>query len=134
MKKIFIDSSVFLAFVDRADPNHSRAIAIIEKFAKQGYLLYTSAQNVTDSYVALTREINPAIGQTFLRSLLHSEIEIVFPQKSDFLTAYRILKHNRDRQISYKEAINATLMQKRGIDQVFTFGYWTNLLGTYVTK
>jgi len=45
-----------------------------------------------------------------------------------------MLKMNRDRQITLRESLNATLMQKRGIMQVITFTYWHNLFGNYVTN
>lgn len=131
-KKVFIDSSVFLAFIDRADPNHKKAVQEMGNLANQSFQVYTSIQNMQESYATLGREISSAIATAFLDAGLKSNIEIIFPQKVDLLTAYRIIKSNKDRQISFKEAINATLMQKRGIDQVVTFGVWHNLLGTYV--
>lgn len=133
-KKIFIDSSVLVAFVDRADPNHIKASKIMNDLATIGYQPYTSLQIVTESYVVLAREIGISIGSEFLQSMLQSSIEILFPQKADLITAHRMLRVNRDRQISLRETLNATLMQKRGIMQILTFTYWHNLFGTYTSS
>lgn len=129
-RKIFIDSSIFIAFIDRGAPNHLKASKAIEDFASIGYRLYTSLQVVTDSYDLLSSDVGTTIALEFLQTMLHTGIEILFPQKADLITACRILSVNRDRQIPLSEALNATLMQKKGIVQILTFSYWNKLFGT----
>lgn len=133
-RKIFIDSSLLVAFVDRADPNHSKAVKAMEGFAQLKFNLYTSSQNIMDVYAALSREVGLSVALEFLQAALQSEMEILFPQKADLVSAYRMTKSNRDRQVSLKETVNAVLMQKRGIAQIATFTYWHNLFGTYVSN
>lgn len=133
-KKIFIDSSILLAFIDRGEPNHQKAVQMMENLAKLKYQLYTSVQNISETYATLAREVGLSVSLDFLNASLQSDMEILFPQKGDLITAYRFLKTNRDRQVNLKEALNATLMQKRGITQTLTFTYWHNLFGTYVTN
>lgn len=131
-RKIFIDSSILIAFIDRGNPNHAVAAKAIGDLASIGYRLYTSLSVVTDSYTLLSREVGNTIALEFLQTMLQSGIEILFPQKIDLITAHRILRVNRDRQIPLNEALNATLMQKRGVVQILTFTHWHNLFGTYV--
>lgn len=133
-RKIFLDSSIFVAFVDRADPNHLKASKAIEDLARLGYQVYTSTQNVQDAYAVLAREVGATLALEFLQAMLQSDTEIVFPQKADLITAHRILRTNRERQVTLREALNATLMQKRGIMQIATFNYWHNLFGTYTSN
>lgn len=132
--KIFIDSSILIAFVDRGDPNHLKASRAIEDLASIGFRLYTSSQVITDSYDLLTRGVGTTVALEFLQIMLQTGIEILFPQKADLITAHRILKVNRDKRIFSGEAINATLMQKRGIVQILTFRHWNNLFGTSVSN
>lgn len=132
-RKIFLDSSIFVAFVDRSDPNHLKASKAIEDLARLGYQVYTSIQNVQDSYAVLAREVGVTLALEFLQAMLQSDTEIIFPQKADLITAHRMLRSNRDRQITLREVVNATLMQRRGIIQLLTFTYWHNLFGTYVS-
>lgn len=133
-RKIFIDPSVLVAFIDRGDPNHVKASKSLEDLARVGYQLYTSSQNIVDAYAVLSREVGTSIALEFLFSILRSDMDVLFPQKSDFITAYRVMRANIERQITFREAINATLMQKRGVYQILTFTYWHNLLGTHVTN
>jgi len=129
-RKIFIDISIFIAFIDRGAPNHLIAAKAIEDLASIGYRLFTSLQVATDSYTLLYRDVGATVAFEFLQTILQTSIEIIFPQKADLITAHRILRVNRDKQISISEALNATLMQKRGIGQILTFSYWHNLFGT----
>lgn len=133
-RKIFIDTSILVAFVDRADQNHGKSSKTFEDLARLGYTLYTSTQNIQDAYAILAREVGTSVALEFLQLTLQSDMEILFPQKADLITAHRMLRANRDRQITLRETLNATLMQKRGIGQILTFTYWHNLFGTYVSN
>lgn len=133
-KKIFIESSVLWAFVDRGDVNHPKAVKSMEALAKQNYILFTSLQNVSETFSALNMEIGQVVAVEFLQAILASNIEILFPQKADLITAMKMIKGSRERQASLKEVLNATLMQKRGVTQVMTFTYWHNLFGTFVSS
>lgn len=133
-KKIFIDTSVLIAFVDRADSNHPKAVKAFEVLAKDKYHLFTSSQNIAEAYAAISREDGTSVALDFLKSALSSNMEIIFPQKNDYLSAYRMLKQNRERQLTFREVINATQMQKRSVAQILTFTYWHNLFGTHVNS
>lgn len=133
-KKIFIDSSVLIAFIDRADNNYPKAIKAMENLVRLGYHLYTSSLIVTEVYAALSRETGISVALDFLQAMLQSDIEILFPQKADLITAHRMLRSNRDRQLTLREVLNATLMQRRNIVQILTFAYWHNLFGSQVSN
>lgn len=131
-RKIFIDSSVLISFIDRADVNHPKAVKALENLARLGYHLYTSSTNIGEVYAAVSREISTSVALDFLQASLQSGMEILFPQKADLITVHRMLRSNRERQLNFRETLNATLMQKRGIVQILTFTYWHNLFGTVV--
>jgi len=133
-RRIFVDSSILISFIDRADPNHPKAVKAIENLARLKYQLYTSSLNISDVYAALARETGISVALDFLQATLQSDMEILFPQKADLITAHRMLRGNRERQITLREVLNATLMQRRGIAQILTFTYWHNLFGTYVSN
>lgn len=133
-KKIFIDSSVLIAFIDRADSNHPKAVKAMETLAQNKYHLYTNPQVIQDVYATVSREIGVSVALDFLQAILQSEIEIIFPQKADLITANRMIRSNRERQLTLKETLSATLMQRRGVNQILTFTYWHNLFGSFVSN
>ncbi len=132
--KVFIDSTIFISFIDRADINHTKAIKVMENIAQFNYQAFTSIQNIQEVYNLINREMGVSVALEFVQSALQSDIEILFPQKADLIAAYRLLRNNLEKQITLKESLNATLMEKRGIYQITIFTYWHNLLGTYASN
>jgi len=133
-RKIFIDSSILIAFIDGGNSNHLIASKAIRDLASLGYRLYTSSEVIIESYTLFSNEVGSSVVLEFLQTMLQSNIEILFPQKADLITAHRILRVNKDKQIPLNEALNATLMQKRGIFQILTFAHWSNLFGTVASR
>jgi predicted nucleic acid-binding protein len=129
-KKIFIDSSALYAFVDRSDINYQQSGKIIDQLAIQGAQLYTSLSAILEAYAAINSQLGTAVSFEFLQSILESNIEILYPQKADLIAASKLIKSNKNKQVGLKEALTATMMQKKGIYQIFTFSYWHNLLGS----
>lgn len=133
-KKIFVDSSIFISFIDRADNNHDKGVRIMEVIAKSACMLYTSTQVINEVYAVLARENGMSVALDFLQAIIQSDIEIIYPQKADYITAYRMLKGNRERQLNLREVLNAVLMQRKNVLQILTFNYWHNLFGTSVNN
>lgn len=133
-KKVFVDSSILLSFIDRSDTNHTKAVKALDAMAKNKCQLYTSPQIIQDVYALVSREIGISVALDFLKAILQSDMEILFPQKAELITSYKLIRTNRDRQLTLREALTATLMQKRGINQILTFSYWHNLFGTHVSS
>jgi len=129
-RKIFVDGTVLYAFTDRADANHIQAVKVIEQLSLQGVQLFTSFQVIQDVYSAINRQLGTTIGYDFLQAMIDSGIEILYPQRSDLVSTYKLIRSNSNRQVSFREAMNATLMSKKNVIKILTFTNWNNLLGT----
>ncbi len=132
--KIFIDSSLFLAFIDRTDLNHQKAATVFDFLARQRYRVYTSSLVFWFTFQRLEKELGTTISYDFLQAILESSIEIVFPQKTDLIFIYRFLRNNQTKQISLSDIANARIMEKLSISTILTFDNWSNLLGTKVSN
>lgn len=130
IRKIFIDASALYPFVDRSDPNHIQSVKAIEQLSLQGVSLYTSVQSVQETHSAISSQLGATLGFDFLQAILESNIEILYPQKSDLVAAFKLIKLNRNRELTLKESLTAVLMQRKNISQIITFAYWQNLLGS----
>lgn len=128
--KVFVDSSLFLAFIDRTDLNHLKSASIFEFLAKQRYHLFTSSIVVIQTFNALEKNLGSTISLEFLQIIIESDIQILHPGEQDFIAAYRFLKLNPNRQVSLVEIINTNLMSKHGVGSVLTFDFWHSLMGT----
>ena len=133
-RKLFLDSSVLLAFIDRSDSNHANAAQLLQSVAQLKFSLFTGYNQIMETYAIVAREIGKAVALEFLNSTLNSNIEVLFPQKSDLASASRFLQNNKGRQITLREVLTGVMMDKRNISQIATFTYWPNLFGTQVTS
>jgi len=91
-RKVFVDSSAFVSFIDRSDSNHSIIVKALETLAKNKCQLYTSLQVVQEVYATTSRDIGVSVALDFLQASLLSDIETIFPQKVDLITAHRMIK------------------------------------------
>lgn len=133
-KKIFIESSYFLAFIDKANLNHVKASQILEFLGRNKYQVFTSGIVVLQTFNAIERDLGSTIARDFFQAMIKTNIKILYTSDSDLLAAFRYLKVNPGRQISLSYLINANLMQKHGINSILTFDYWPNVMGIVVAN
>lgn len=132
-QKLFIDSSFFLSFIDRANPNHAKTVAAFEILEKNRFKLYTSILVVITTFGRLERDLGGIIAVEFLQAMLESNIAILYPTKQELIHAFRFFKNNSRSQISMLETINSKLMDKNGINSIATYDLWRNTMGTTVS-
>lgn len=133
-KKIFIESSLFLAFIDRANLNHVKAVGIFEFLGKQKFQVFTSNTVVLQTFNAIERDLGSTLANDFLQAMIETDIQILHPGESDLMAAFRYLRANTGRQNSLSSIINANLMQKNGVNSILTFDFWPNIMGTVVSN
>lgn len=132
--KIFLDSSIFLSFIDRTHFHHQKTVNLLAFLAKQDYQVYTSSLVVYQSFSLIERDLGLSLSQDFLRAILDSAINILYISESEFLFAFRFLKTTAQRPLSLIEITTARLMEKHGITHILTFDYWHNIAGTTVSN
>lgn len=128
-KKVYISSSLFIAFIDRANPKHSQAAAYFRYFGQDRYNVFSSILNVEESYRMIYEKISPSLSRDFLRAIVLSNINILFPNESDFKAALKTLVNYRTTELSFKDAQSAVLADRNGISQIATFEYLHPLFG-----
>lgn len=133
-KKIFIESSLFLAFIDRANLNHAKAGEMFEFLGRHKYQLFTSNIVVLQTFNAIERDLGTTIAKDFLQAMIETNIQTLYSSEADLLAAFRYLRANTGRQNSLSSIINANLMQKHGVNSILTFDFWPNIMGTSVSN
>lgn len=129
-QKVFLDTSFFISFIDRVNFNHPKASQILEDLTRRNFQVYTSSSVVTTVFNNLEKELGVTVADEFLQSILESNIQILYPDKTDFLAVFRLLKNSTSRVASLSEMINATLMNRSRIYSILTFDPWHNLQKT----
>ncbi len=120
--------------INRADLNHRKSVLVFETIPNLGYQAFTSLSVVLATYFRLDREISSKIANDFLQMILESNIDILFPSRTELMTVMRYCKANTSKSASISEITISVLMEKRSVRQIFTFDFWHNTLGTTVSS
>ncbi|MDE2025369.1 MAG: hypothetical protein KGJ07_02670 [Patescibacteria group bacterium] len=131
-KKVFLATDVVIAFIDRSHPKHLHAVAFFRYFAQEGYILFTNISNIIAIYNNLYQHISPSLGRDFLRALSISNINIIYPEDSDFKLAVKTLTNYQSSELHLDEALMAAIASKRSIPAICTLGYLHPLFGLTV--
>lgn len=129
-KKLFIDTSSFISFIDRADFNHQRTTEQFEILAKQKFHLFTSIQVVINTYNRIEKAISPTVALDFLQAILESNIQILYPTKLELTAIFRFYKSTHNYNATFSEMLISILMNKNNISKILSYDSWNNLLGT----
>lgn len=128
-RKVFIDTSFFISFIDRADLNHQKTISIMDFLGRQNFQVYTSNLAVFNTFSRLDREFGSAVSMDFLQAILDSSIQVLFVTQQDLMGTFRFLRSNTHRQSSLTDFTNAYLMDRQGIPSLLTYDPWYDLRG-----
>lgn len=131
-KKVYLDASVFLAFIDRANVKYNEATAYFRYFGIEEYQLFTDALTVTEAYNRIYRDISPSLAKDFLRVLALSNINVIYPDESDTKAALKTLVNFKSTDLTYLGALQSVLANRRGVPQICTFEYLPQLFGLNV--
>ena len=128
-KKVFVEASVFCAFIDRAHPKHEQAAAYFRFFSEEEYMLFTDHISLIEAYANIYKDISPSLAKDFLRTLTLSNVNVLYPEEGDSKAALKALVTYQSTDLTFPKAISAVLAQKRGITQICTFDYLHPLFG-----
>lgn len=128
-KKIFIDSDIFYAFINRAHEKHPQAAAFFRYFAQEQFQVFTSYSVLEETYNEIYGKISPSLAKDFMRGISLSNINILYPNESDFKATLKALINYRNTELTFNDAQTALLAERNKISQICTFGYLHPLFG-----
>lgn len=128
-KKLFITSSVFVAFIDRTHSKHTQATACFRYFTAQKYQLYTSHVNIVEAYRTIFDDISPFLARDFLRAITLGSINVLYPTEADTKAAVKALVSSQSNQLNFVDAQTEVLAYRNSITQIFSFDFIHLLFG-----
>lgn len=118
-----------MAFINRADPKHAQAVAFFRYFAQENYRLYTDILNIHETGKLIQNKISPSLSRDFLKTVLISNINIIYPQETDFKAALKTLFNYQSVDLTFEQALMSHLANKNNIPQIATLEYLHPLFG-----
>jgi predicted nucleic acid-binding protein len=128
-KKVYIATSVLLAFIDRSHPKHEQAAAYFRYFATEGYHIFTDIVTITETHRQIAEEMSPTISKEFLKTIMQSSITILYPDDRDTESAMKLYIGDRTSELTFQTALLAVIADKKEIPQIATFEYLHAVFG-----
>jgi predicted nucleic acid-binding protein len=116
-----VDTSAMYAMLDASERDHAEARAIVARLARERWRLFTTNYIVAEIHALVLVRVNRAVAERALNELDASPTTIVRATEADEQRARAIIKQYQDKNFSLTDAITFAVMERLGIDRVFTF-------------
>lgn len=121
-RRVFIDSSAWLAVLDKDDPHHSEAVELYGRLLKSQTVFVTTILVVAETQIVLRRRGGHEKAMAFLRNVNESpRINVLYPSAQLEAEAKRILRQYQDQDFSLADAISFAFMRQNGLTEAFAY-------------
>jgi predicted nucleic acid-binding protein len=120
-RRVFLDSSCFLALVNPQDVFHPVARALGRQLQEEGWLTFTTNFVVAEAHALFLIRLNRSRATEFLRQIHQSSTTIIRVRADDEERARAIIFQYDDKDFSLTDATSFVIMERLRIPYVFTF-------------
>ncbi|MDO8674062.1 MAG: PIN domain-containing protein [Dehalococcoidia bacterium] len=120
-RRVFVDSSAYLALLDRKDEKHIDATGLVNQLADHRYRQLTTNILLVEAHALILSNLGIAPATRFLRNMGQSKTIIVRARASDEERAKQILFGYTDKDFSFADAISFAVMERFDVTLAFTF-------------
>jgi predicted nucleic acid-binding protein len=120
-RRVFVDSSVYLALLDEDDEHHREATQIVHQLAQARYRQFTTNVLPIESHALILSVLGRTQAAQFLKNMHESKTVVIRVRASDEERAKQILFQYDDKDFSFADAISFAVMERLGIRLAFTF-------------
>ncbi|MHA1298831.1 MAG: type II toxin-antitoxin system VapC family toxin [Candidatus Helarchaeota archaeon] len=126
---IFLDSGIFIAFLNKKDVNHGRAKNLIKKIVKKEFGLAISSDYIFDEAVTATLirtkklEFALKVGELILgiNQDFPNIVKLIYISREIFLDAWKKFIKYKEKRLSFTDATVVSLMENHKIDYLCSF-------------
>jgi predicted nucleic acid-binding protein len=117
---MFVDTSVFLAVLNREDPNNLAASERLADLVENGEELFCTNFILVEAYALLQNRLGMNAVRDFQKTILPSIKIIWLGEEEHSRVVEKFISENR-RSVSFVDQSSFDAMRRKGIDTVFTF-------------
>jgi hypothetical protein len=113
MERLFVDTSAWLALVNRGDPMHREVLAVLEQFSGRTVTSnFVFDEAITLCRVRLSHDAARRLGELLLRG---SEVDVVHVTGADERAAWALFLARPDKLYSFTDCTSFVLMRRLNI-------------------
>jgi predicted nucleic acid-binding protein len=120
-RRVFVDSSVYLALLDTDDEHHGQATELLRQLAQERYRQFTTNVLLIESHALILSVLGRAQAAQFLQDMEESNTVVIRVRAADEERAQQILLQYTDKDFSFADAISFTVMERLALPLAFTF-------------
>jgi uncharacterized protein len=120
-RRVFVDSSVYLALLDADDEHHREATQIVHQLAQERYRQFTTNVLLIESHALILSVLGRGRAAQFLKDMEESNTVVIRARAADEERAKQILFQYTDKDFSFADAISFAVMERLTIRLAFTF-------------
>lgn len=120
-RRVFVDSSAFLALINPHDTHHEAARRIWSRLADERWRTLTTNFMIAETHQLFLVRLGQRHATAFLRQLQGSSAAVFRVRARDEEQAKDIIFRYTDKDFSLTDATGFVVMQRLGITQAFSF-------------
>ena len=126
-EKVFIDSGIFIAYLNRRDRWHQQAIYL---FQEKNAMLYTSELVISETYSWFLHQAGEEMARQF-RFFIKAipKLKVLLGSDESYQKTSGVLEKHRGAKVSYVDAASLVLLDSHKIDTVWSTDYHLSLTG-----
>jgi len=118
----FVDTSAFVALVDRSDQNHARAKRLLRTLARQRRPLVTSTYVLDELFTLLRLHVGHGVAVRVGEDLQRTRwCQIVDVSEDTRTAAWEIFVRYADQRFSFTDCTSFALMRSMALTEAFSF-------------
>jgi len=122
LEDIFVDTSAWIALVDKDDSHHKEAASSYPSLLKNHRNLITSNFVIAETYIIILNELGHKLAIDFLEKIKASpRILKIYSNEDIEAEAEPILVKYSDQDFSYTDAVSFVIMKRQKIRKAFSF-------------
>ena len=119
-QRLYVDTGIWLALLDKADPLHARARSLID--AHRTFAFVSTDLILSETITLLRRELGAEIAASFGREFMDEKIgQLIHCEPSDWAVGFDIIEKFRDQRLSAADAVSAAVVRRMDIRKVASF-------------
>jgi uncharacterized protein len=123
-RRVFVDSSAWLAFFSARDDNHGAAVALFQRVVQRHAALVTSSLVLAEVHRLVLHRVGIRAAATVLGAIDGSaHLRLVFPDVAHHRAARAWLRKLSDQVITYTDAISFAIMDVERCSAALSFDH-----------